>query len=187
MGDPPKHMMPGPVRGAAWLLAVALGAGLMLGGCWSGNDEYAQTKQERDEILGELQKLTRVNDHLNLEIGRLYNECDQLSTQVALTAALAIHDRFTADLVKPKPVQPTPPARGSTATTPRPRQTGTPPAATTPRRDDGAGPAGRGGSTGSTRGGGSSAGQTTRPAPPPPPPPPPSGTNRPSGAVDWGT
>lgn len=134
---------PGLSRLAAVLLLLA--PGLVFSGCVVGNDEFEGAKRESDRYREESNATVTGNDQLNKEIAKLYNDCDSLSSQLAMVSSVSMHNRLTADIGKPKPVpQPTRPS--PTATT-RPRSSG-----------DGGGSAAGNRSGGSGRTGGSSSG-----------------------------
>jgi len=131
---------------------------LAIGGCLVNEDEFDRARQRKESLGNELSRLRQDNDRLNHEINRLYTDREILSGHVAMTAAVALHNRLTARV---RPAQPAaaPVARPAQATrpaTPRPVQT------------QPAQPA-----------------QTTRPAQTQPPPAPPV-RNLPGGAVDLG-
>ncbi len=169
-------------------LGLILLLGLLPGGCLVDNDKYDEAKRQMDQINGELQELHLANDHLNQEIARVYGEYDMLTTQLALLAAMNVHDRFTAGLSRPPAAQPaTPQATGAATGRQQPPSTATPPRTprvtpqTPPRSTGGT----RSGETGGQRGGqrgGQTGGQRGGQTPPPPPPSSPGG-----GAIDWGT
>ena len=110
----------------AWSLLLTVVPVLVAGGCLVGNDEYDEARRQKEQYRVELNELHQANDFLNKEIARIYNDCEILSSQLALTAALTIHDRYTAGLQRPQPIvtattpgRTTPAARpGASATRP---------------------------------------------------------------------
>ncbi len=177
-------------RSSAVLFMLA--AAVFTSGCLVDNDKYDEARQHQDKIRTELQELYRSNDVLNQEITRLYNDSETLSTQLAMSASLVLHDRYTTGLTRPPATTPAPSRSGSTAvgrTRPgaaqpsagsqaRPATTQQRPAAASPRD---ASTSGRSSMT-STPALPPSTPPTTQPTPPPATPRP-----RPSGSVDWGS
>ena len=162
--------------------------GLAVSGCLVGNDEYDEARRQKDQYRSELNELHQANDFLNKEIARLYSACEVLSSQLALTAALSIHDRYTAGLQRPAP-PPAQPERTTAATNTGRRNPGT--AAATPSRSgqsqtQTSRPPNRTGAGGTQTQPSRPSGGTTTPPPPPPMPSPSPGGNFPSGSVDWG-
>ena len=160
---------------------------LVAGGCLVGNDEYDEARRQKEQYRVELNELHQANDFLNKEIARIYNDCEVLSSQLALTAALTIHDRYTAGLQRPQAVAAPAPANTRPAQTARPPQTRPTQTARPPARNP-------------QPGGGSTTTATRPPAPrpgsgggtaaPPPASPPPSSSPSPGfmggGSVDLG-
>jgi hypothetical protein len=102
---------------------MALAAVLLLaaGGCLVDDAEFDQALERKDALRTELFKLRQSNDQLNQEISRLYADREVLSSHVAMTAAVALHN-LMMPRVRPSPPPPAPaPAR-------RPAQTARPPA-----------------------------------------------------------
>lgn len=150
-------------------------------GCLVSNDDYEEASRELNQYNERLKTLYLENDRLNLEISRLYNECDLFSSQLSLMAAMNLHDHYTEGLRRPQ--QPV------ISTTPKPGNAPKPPTQTTkPSR-----PKVNTGGTTTPRGGGSSGGTSRPPASPAPapapnpvPPPPPRGGGGGGGSIDWG-
>ena len=94
---------------------LALALGLAVGGCQVNNEELEQAQRQKEALQAELSKLQQGNDQLNQEITRLYGDREVISSHVALTAALTLHNRLAGELGKPRPAPPaaaqTPPAR----------------------------------------------------------------------------
>lgn len=172
-------------------IAFLWSLGLVLGGCVVGNDEFDEATRERNQYLDELQTVRQNSDRLNQDIAKIYNDCDYISAQLAMVAALTMHNNLTADLGKSRPATPAP-QRQSTTTRPRATEgarTGTNAGGTAAPRPNTAGT----NAPGTATPGANAAG--TKPQAPPPqsgatgqPPAgkiistPPSG-----GSVDWGT
>ena len=159
MAAPPFTFMARLAGTAALILAAS--------GCLVNNEEFDQAQRRKEALWTELSKLRQDNDQLTHEINRLYSDREILSGHVAMTAAVALHNRIMAEL---RPTAPTaapaqtPTARPASARSASARQA----QPQTPRPGTGV-------------------------APPPPsaapantPPSQPVIRNRPSGAVDWG-
>lgn len=159
-------------RAAGFLFTLILA--LLTVGCLVDNDDYNQTSREIDEYQVKLQNMRLANDQLNREIIAVYDECDALNSQLAILAALNIHDKYTDGLKRVE----------TPAVTPPPRVRETPRAATPPRAarptvntDTNASRREASGQSGSS--GGSSSSPAANPSPPPSP-------SRTDGAIDWG-
>lgn len=172
------------IRRSVPVLGILLAA-VLIAGCLADGDKYEEAQREKDKILAELQELHRSNDFLNQEIGRLYNDSDTLSTQLALSASLFLHDKYTTGLARPRAaaVQPAAPSRPANAGNSRPRQNPGQGGEQSGSRPQGGGQP-RGGNSGGS--GGGSGGLNTPPPPPPSATPPAAPRPRPSGSVDWG-
>jgi len=104
-------------------LASILILAIIPGGCLVGNDEFNEALISRDEYRGELTLLHESNDSLKREISQTYESCDLITTQLSVLAAMNIHNKFTADLARPRPVLPPPiDQRPATTTRQTPRQ-----------------------------------------------------------------
>lgn len=159
-------------RTAGFLFTLILA--LLTVGCLVDNDDYNQTSREIEEYQVKLQNMRLANDQLNREIIAVYDECEALNSQLAVLAALNIHDKYTDGLKRVEAPAVTPPPR--VRETPRattPPRTSRPTVNTdtsAPRREA----SGQRGSSGQGSGGSSAS-----PSPPPSP-------SRTDGAIDWG-
>jgi hypothetical protein len=133
---------------------------LAASGCLVNNEEFNQAQRRKEALWTELSKLRQDNDQLTHEINRLYSDREILSGHVAMTMAVALHNRIIAE-VRPAapPPAPAPAARPATARPAGPQ---------TPRPGTGVAQSPPPAATANT------------------PPPQPVIRNRPSGAVDWG-
>ncbi|MDR1044876.1 MAG: hypothetical protein LBP33_07130, partial [Candidatus Adiutrix sp.] len=89
-------------------LALALAMAFLPAGCLVDNEQFDEARRDRDKYLSELKARTEANNQLNLDLTRIYNDYSVLSTQLALTAALTMHDRYTEGLGRPRPAPPPP-------------------------------------------------------------------------------
>lgn len=80
-------------------ISLALLLALNLTACVVDDEEFSAAERQRDEYKAQAQALHDANDALNLEIGRLYAECEALSNQLAVVAAAKVHLEYTADLL----------------------------------------------------------------------------------------
>jgi outer membrane murein-binding lipoprotein Lpp len=150
-----------PPLGRAARLAGTAGLFLAACGCLVNSEEFDQARSLKESLRAEVSRLRQDNDQLSHEINRLYSDREILSGHVAMTAAVALHNRLTGG------VRPAPPAAAPARPTP-------------PRAAPAARPAGggaRGGASPTPAAPGGTAVDTPLPS---------VDGGRPSGAVDWG-
>ncbi|MDR0882460.1 MAG: hypothetical protein LBP55_07945 [Candidatus Adiutrix sp.] len=169
-------------RTAGWALIAALG--LFPAGCLVSDDEYDETLRRRDRLRSEVDSMHLANDQLNQEITQIYSSCDVLNTQIALTASLAIYNKYTTGLIRPKPVLPAPLPTTAAPTRPRGSSSGAAAPANTSRPPQEPGSATAPPRRQSQSGAGNTPPGPVRTPPPPPPPAPPVGPG--GGSIDWG-
>jgi len=98
----------------AWAAALLLAAG----GCLVNDGEFDQAQSRQESLEAELSRLLKENDQMNRELSRLYADREILSAHVAMTAAVALHNRVT-ERFRPAPPAPAAPAPARAAA-PRP-------------------------------------------------------------------
>ena len=166
-------------RSASLVLVLTMLAAF-LSGCVSDKD-VEEASRQRDEYRDQLQTATLSNGRLSEQITEAYQACADLSTQLALNAAMGVHTRYTADLGRRRPAVETAtttsrPAAAATATRPPRASAGTSGSGGS-GSSRGSGTASQGG--GAQSGGGGSSGGSARP---------PAGSRGTGGggAIDWG-
>jgi hypothetical protein len=94
-------------------ISLALLLALNLTACVVDDEEFDAAVRQRDEYLAQVRELRDSNDRLNLEIGRLYAECADLSNKLAVVAATKIQLEYTGDILA-APARPRQRPRGTT-------------------------------------------------------------------------